>query len=157
MDHLLLTDDAFSAEIRENIRSFLGADFDPQKHSSVVLQQSSQSLSEHLSQIESSISAVDNRLRAQVLEDHDQLTANVATLDALETSLSVLMASSTALQGLTESSLHRFRGLYDDYSDRLEAYAKVEILLVGRACVSSIACLIACLFLLCSLDCWLDR
>ncbi|OQV17242.1 Conserved oligomeric Golgi complex subunit 5 [Hypsibius exemplaris] len=128
MEDILMEDGQCPEDVRRNIRTFLAADFDPQAHSRAILQQPSQSLAEHLAQIEAGIASLDGSIKNQVLlaKDHDHFTANVSAVDALEASLSNLVTSSSNLLALTESSFHRFRTLHDEYSTRLEAFARAK-------------------------------
>ncbi|GAV08624.1 hypothetical protein RvY_18289 [Ramazzottius varieornatus] len=146
---LLLNDEQLPEDIRKNIQPFLGSDFAPQNYSREVVQQSSLSLGENLAIIEASILALDTSLKNQVLDDHDQLTANVSAIDVLDVALTDLDVSVSQLLSLSSATLDQLRGTFQNFSNRVDAFEKsrkaAELLRSSNRIVQTAKRLRACL------------
>ena len=121
---LLLNDEQLPEDVRKNIQPFVASNFAPQNYSREVAQQSSLSLAENLGIIEASIAALDTSLKNQVLEDHDQLTANVSAIDEVDIALTDLDVSVSQLLSLSSATLGELRGTYHNFSARIDAFEK---------------------------------
>ncbi|XP_055354434.1 conserved oligomeric Golgi complex subunit 5-like [Paramacrobiotus metropolitanus] len=119
LERIVFADESLSDDNKRHVEPFLRGHFDPQEYSREVLHNSSVSLAEHLSTIDSTISILDSSLKGRVVDDHEALTSNIVALDGLEASLIDLEAATSAILESTGHSLTSFRKLYDNYSARL--------------------------------------